>query len=254
MNADFLHDYRQSPSPEFARALYARLAEEKPGPLAGKLTFRNAALALALLVLFVACVRVLTRPYYDQIGEIWVDVKPHEVIPEQPEIVSADDLPGPLPEYTLADIEEAFDGAVKVPAWLPDGYAFDSVTSMTDLGTQQWAFISWQGSSSDRHITLVARCMRAWMGDHYVVGPVYTWSVGPGSYREVEVNGQPAVAVRGDWARNDVDLEGDFPTEVPWDRNVGIQLYWVDGEWFYLLMASPDLSFDDLIRMAESAR
>jgi len=41
---------------------------------------------------------------------------------------------------------------------------------------------------------------------------------------------------------------------VGWDKKAAIQLYWVDGEWLYLLIASPDLSAQDLIRIAESAQ
>lgn len=81
------------------------------------------------------------------------------------------------------------------------------------------------------------------------------WPVAPGSYKEVQVHGEPAILVRGDWETpwvTEFMLEGEY--EFKWDKKRALQLYWVDGEVMYRLYTREDVSPEDLIRMAESAR
>jgi len=42
--------------------------------------------------------------------------------------------------------------------------------------------------------------------------------------------------------------------ELKWDKDRGIQLYWVEGEVMYSLFTLADVSEEDVIRMAESTR
>jgi hypothetical protein len=83
--------------------------------------------------------------------------------------------------------------------------------------------------------------------------------VSPGSYEVVQVHGQPAVLVRGDWnwemapwANGEMSSVEEY--EYKWDKKRALQLYWVDGEVFYHLYTRADISPEDLIRMAESAK
>jgi hypothetical protein len=82
--------------------------------------------------------------------------------------------------------------------------------------------------------------------------------VAPGSYEEVQVHGQPAVLVRGDWNWEDAPwATGETSVEeyeYKWDEKRAVQLYWVDGEVFYHLYTRANVSPEDLIKMAESAR
>ncbi|HBG74951.1 MAG: hypothetical protein A2X25_07380 [Chloroflexi bacterium GWB2_49_20] len=256
MKDDFLTKYHTQPPREFSAALYAHIAQPKPRLIAQKITLRNTALVIATLVLVIACVRIVTMPRWVEIGNIWVDVKPNILIPTLPHIDSVDPPQEQATSYTLSDIKAAFDGALMIPDWVPDGYTFDSVIQMADIGTDKMASLSWKGSTLEQHIQLYARSIKWWYFglNRYVVGPASTFPVAPGSYREVQVNGQSTVSVRGDWAFNDVDWQGDFPVEVSWDKKAAIQLYWIDGEWLYHITASQDVSIDDLIRMAESSR
>jgi len=93
----------------------------------------------------------------------------------------------------------------------------------------------------------------------YKAGEPTVWGpVAPGSYKEVQVNGKPAILVRGDWdylQRGFVPLEETRQEFVSrWDRDAGLQLYWPDGDVMYHLYAWQDVSAEDLIRMAESAQ
>ena len=42
--------------------------------------------------------------------------------------------------------------------------------------------------------------------------------------------------------------------ELKWDKDRGIQLYWVEEEVMYSLFTLADVSEEDVIRMAESTR
>ncbi|MFH2038231.1 MAG: hypothetical protein ABIJ65_02225 [Chloroflexota bacterium] len=257
MKDDFLTKYRMQPSREFTKALYARIAQPKSQFNAKFLNLQNSVLVIATLVLVIACARIVTMPRFVEIGEIWVDVQPHMILPAFPDNEYVD-TPQQATFYELSDIEVAFEGAVKIPGWIPDGYEFDAVTYITDIGTDKTASLSWKGSTPEQHIQFYAKSMKSWsIGlNRYVIGPASTFPVPFGSYREVQINGQPAVSIRGDWdwAFDDVKWQGDIPVEVDWDKKAAIQLYWVDGEWLYHLTATQDVSMDDLIRMAESSR
>ncbi len=261
MNDEFLTKFHTPPRPAFAHALYERISQQKPSfasQLAGKLTLRNALMGLAALVLVVACVRAATAPRWVKVGDIWVEVKPYTLITEVPRITTVDPSRPVTTQYTLSDVTDTFDGAVKLPSWLPEGYKFDAVYQLTNLATDKWASLGWDGAAVGEHIQLIAHSMVWWNTQRYAIGPAYTYgAVAPGSYREVKVNGQSAVLVRGDWDWvdwNDGDWQQPLPIKVGWDKKAAIQLYWVDGEWLYLLIASPDLSAQDLIRIAESAQ
>ncbi len=250
MKDDFLAQFREQPRRDFANTLYGRISQPKPSRLAGKLTFRNAVLALIVLVLIVACVRAVTAPRWVKIGDIWVDVQRHY----ENEFFVIGNV-GYLPyshqveqqAYTLSDVEETVDA--KVPAWAPDDFKFDRVVWLDDRS----ASLIWKNQKDDS-IRLVIGS-RKWLevGLYERIASGATWPVAPGNFKEIQVNGRPAVLVRGDWARPASGLvEADERLE--WDKKAAIQLYWVEGEWLYHLFASPSIAAEDLTRMAESAK
>jgi hypothetical protein len=74
----------------------------------------------------------------------------------------------------------------------------------------------------------------------------------PGMYKEVQINGQPAILVYGRLAPN--------PAEQPqlqrkWDKTLGLQLTWkVKGSIYTLETLSQYVSEEDLMQMAESMK
>lgn len=255
MKDNFLTKYRRQPSIEFSQTLYAHISQPKAQFNVKKMTLQNMALVIATLALVIACARVVTMPKSIEIGNIWVDVKTHLLLPSFPKIEIANPVQEQALVFTLADIEAAFGGEFIIPDEIPDGYSFDAVIQMVDIGTDKVVSLSWKGTTLEQHIQLIARSMKHWQigFDRYIVGPFVTNSVAPGSYKEVQVNGQSAVSIRGNWALNDINWQGDIPTKVDWDKKAANQLYWIDGEWLYHIIASQDVSIDDLIRMAESS-
>ena len=97
----------------------------------------------------------------------------------------------------------------------------------------------------------------------YEIWPAVIWlPVAPGSYKEVQIHGQPAVLVQGDWdlqgmvyelpPGREIDTNGQVVAK--WDKRRGVQLHWLDGEVMYSLYAGTNVSAEDLIKMAESAK
>jgi len=252
MNDDFLTKFRTQPPREFSIALYASISQ--PKSQRNIFTLQNTVLVIATLTFVIACARVVTLPRWVEIGKIWVDVKSHILIPALPRMETVEPSNVQEMSYTLSDIEAAFEGEVKLPDWVPDGYVFDAVTYISNMGTDKTASLHWKGSTLQQHISLYAKSMKWWYSglNRYTIGPATTFPVAPGSYRKVQVNGQPAVSIIGDWEINEVTLQQKYPLEVRWDKKAANQLYWIDGEWLYLLTASQDISKDNLIRMAES--
>lgn len=255
MKDDFLIKYRTQPPHEFSMALYAQISKPKSQYNTKKMTLQNIALVIATLALIIACARVVTMPRFVEIGNIWVDVKNHLVIPSFPQLENMIPTQEQAPVYTLADIEAVYNGMLKIPDWVPDGYSFYAVIQMSEIGTDNLTSLFWKGSTLEQHVQLYANSMKHWIIglDRYVVGPASTFPVAPGSFREVKVNGQSAVLIKGDWTYN-FDLQENLPLKIDWDKKAAIQLYWIDGEWLYHLTASQDVSIDDLIRMAESSK
>ena len=73
-----------------------------------------------------------------------------------------------------------------------------------------------------------------------------------GMYKEVRINGQPAVLVYGRFAPNPPD---NPQLERKWDTSLGLQLSWNIEESVYTLETlGPYVSEEDLIRMAESMK
>ncbi|MBI3158154.1 MAG: hypothetical protein HYZ26_00970 [Chloroflexi bacterium] len=94
--------------------------------------------------------------------------------------------------------------------------------------------------------------------------------VAPEKWEEIEVNGRPAVLVRGDWSLPESTLmqlvlmqdnwilppaEDDQPRaeKIYWEDTLGLHLYWADGNYiFHLAAYSVTLQPEDLIAIAES--
>src|SRR5215207_1041514 len=79
MNDEFLNQFLEEPRAEFSDALYERISRQSQPRFAQtmskNLTFRNAAVAFALLFFVAACVYVLSEKRWNKVGGIWVDVQ-----------------------------------------------------------------------------------------------------------------------------------------------------------------------------------
>jgi hypothetical protein len=272
MNDEFFKQFYEEPRPEFAEALYERIARETQPRFAGilpqKLTFRNAVIALAFLFFIAACVYAVSEKRWDKVGSIWVHVE--RTIKVKVDVPSVSGEPLVIessPEcFRVEEAREMLRFRFKVPVWAPDGFTFsDEICSHEDLSLSfSSPYLIWEGADKNAHMILDLINLKQLNSatQKYEVGSastlMYGMSVPPGSYEEVQVHGQPAVLVRGDWNWEEAPWASGEPYvgeyEYKWDQKRALHLYWVDGDVFYHLYTRAKVSSEDLIRMAESAQ
>jgi len=269
MNDEFLKQFYETPPPEFAHALYERISHEPQPRLAegflGRLTFRNSAIAFVLLFLVAACVYVVVdRPRWIKVGEIWVQVQRTYKIdftPPAGATLSSEQPETPPEEPECLSLEEAREilrFEVRVPTWAPEGIRFDNQVCGIDW-LSDFASLYWAGQDSYSGISIMLSNRRGFnmSTQKYEIWPAAVWEpVAPGSYEEVQIHGQPAVLIRGMWEggywRTEQEIQGE--KELKWDKDGALQLYWLEGEVLYQMYTTADVSAEDLIKMAESAR
>lgn len=272
MNDEFMHEFYEAPRAEFADALYERISQQPqprfPQTIATKLTFRNAAVALMLMFLVAACVYVVVEKRWDKVGVIHVAVQ-RTIKVENPSL-SGEPLVMEFQPPECLSIDEAREilrFRFKVPTWAPDGFTlseeicgFENLSPISD-----YAHLNWEVTDKNTPMVLDLRNLKQFNSatQKYEVGSTSTEMFGgpvsPGSYEVVQVLGQPAVLVRGDWNWEEAPwANGEMSSveeyEYKWDKKRALQLYWVDGEVFYHLYTRADISAEDMIRMAESAQ
>ena len=263
MNDEFMYQLYEEPRAGFVDALYERISRQPQSYFARmmgqRLTPRNAAIVFAIMFLAAACVYAVTDRGWRKVGGIWVDVERTY----KPEISSPSETstePSVQPQepkcLTVEEAKKVLRFDLHVPAWAPQGFTLDDrICGVDELS--DFANLAWKGTGKRSFIQFDAQNLK-WFDismQQYRVGPTYImFPVAPGSYKEVQVHGQPAVLVRGDW---------DFPwlmgsteqkTEFKWDKKLGLHLYWVEGETFYHLYTVEKVSVEDLIKMAESTQ
>ncbi len=263
MNDEFLTRFQKTPRAEFADALYKRISREMqprvPWTLAKKLTFRNAVIVFAFLFFIAACVYAVSEKRWNKVGDIWVEVqKTYKVDFTPPSEVSEE--PQPIPEPECLSVEEArkiLRFELHVPTWAPEGFTFENRMCGVDR-TSDFAGLYWKGADKYSGIGITLQNLKWNDGLKDRIGPPYTmFPVAPRSYKEVQIHGQPAVLVYGNWeepwsTERLTELTGKV--ELEWDKKRGMQLYWVEGEVLYYLTTLADVPAEDLIRMAESAQ
>ncbi len=249
MNDDFLTRYYQAPSEEFTQELYNRISKQKPSLLTGKLSFRNAILALATIILIAACISKAAASKWNQVGNIWVPILTRL---NQDSYLSFNFLPLGAPSYdkvqksvNLSKAEQAWDCVLEVPSWAPGGFTTDGKITLDewftgarpDDGRTTWS----DPSDNQKSIILIFHPLSAWVnwnGNYQkqrVVEPTTRPAV-PGSFKEVEVNGQPAVLIQGDWILSNPDTPfNPFNFDAKWDEHATLSLYWTKNEVEYRL-------------------
>lgn len=271
MNDEFMIQFLEKPRPEFAEALYERISQQPQSYFARlmgqRLTLRNAAIVFALLFLAAACVYAVTDRGWRKVGGIWVDVERTYTFdfgtPSQTS--EGQNVQSVEPKcLTVEEAKKILRFEIHVPTWAPEGFTFENkICGIDELS--DFAGLYWKGPEKDSGIQIMASNLR-WFDvsmQKYKVGPPSLGlPVAPGSYKEVQVNGQPAVLVRGDWdgsrmvsvAPPDPKLDTNQQVDAKWNKNLALQLFWVEGETMYSLYTPAKVSVEDLIRMAESAQ
>lgn len=145
-----------------------------------------------------------------------------------------------------------------VPTWAPEGFTGTNAICNTDILSDN-VTSSWEGVDGSSYIYIWIRNLRWYdlAANLYRTGEAAAlMPVAPHSYKEIQVNGQPAVLIRGDWnmPRTESEIPSEGKLEFKWDKNRALQLYWVDGPVLYQLYSHSDASVEDLIKMVESAR
>jgi len=268
MNDDFLTQFLEMPSIEFADALYERISQE-PQPhfaqmMRQKLTLRNSVIMLAFLFLVAACVYAVTEERWNKVGDIWVDVQRTRKVEFMPPPELSEELnvqPQDYGCFTINKARELLRFELRVPTWAPSGFILDDKICHVDQ-LSDFANLYWRSTEKKSFLSLMARNLRGFniSTQKYEIGPAMIWGpVAPGSYKEVQVHGQPAVLVHGDWDLPRVMFEEAPPdqelnVEAKWNKKLAVQLYWVDGEVLYYLYADANIPAKELIKMAESTR
>lgn len=265
MKDEFLAKFHKTPRTEFKDALYERISLQPqprfPEMVAKQLTFRNAVVAFVFMVLVAACVYTAVEKRWNKVGDIWVDVRKTYKAEFFPVPETTEESEAQPPSYQCFTVEEArqilrFD--FQVPSWVPEGFTFDDRMCGIDR-TSDFASLYWVGADQYSGISIMLRNLR---GFNMATQKYEIWSastlfpVAPGSYEEVQIHGQPSVLIRGNWGVPwmTVNATTEGEVEIKWDKNRGIQLYWIDGEVLYYLYTLADVSPEDLINMAESAQ
>jgi hypothetical protein len=271
MNDEFMHEFYEEPRPEFGNALYERISKEPQSRFAqiflNNRPFRNFAIAFVFLFLIAAGVYVASESRWDKIGDIWVHVERTHKVEFIPPPGGSEEPSIQVEERQCVTIQEAmeilrFD--FQVPTWAPAGLRLqDRICGINRIS--DFASLYWEGADQFSGINLWISNRRGFnmATQKYEIWPAALWlPVAPGSYKEVQVHGQPAVLVQGDWdlpgmisevpPNRKVDSNGQV--EAKWDKKKGVQLHWLDGEVMYSLYGGPNVSAEDLIKMAESAQ
>lgn len=267
MNDEFLTRYRKTPRAEFAIALYKRISQQ-PQPrfafeILHRLVLRNAGAMLALMLFIAACTYVAaTQTPYRKVGDIWLTVQKTQKIEYIPvEMATEVTQEQPVVYECSSTREEAgkvLDFDFLIPTAAPKGFVTDGL--LCGVGPiSDFVSLSWKGDDGKSYIVISIQNLR-WYdsgANTYRVGPASIWQpVAPGSYKEVQVNGQPAVLIRGDWEQlpPPSEMPADGKVESEWDKDLGLHLYWVNGEQLYYLYTNTDIAVEELINMAESAK
>ncbi len=272
MNDDFLSKSRQSPRPEFARSLYARLAREAEAKAPVSRTSAAKRLAFALMALGVMF--VLTIAVSPAVRAAIDDIIARITVRGTTVIVSAEP-PAPTgdgADYSLIwtpispnDVSTGYSFFARLPTWIPSGYTLQArgalyYASMFDE-TPFSALFEWKNDAGE---TIQLHIMKGSCPDGPSHDPTSGCalasyiSVGPDSEPQViMLNGQPAIFYRG--VTGLADLTGSVrkwnPSRWKSNRDVtkGASMIWEsNGRTFMLAADSTALSQESLLRLAES--
>jgi hypothetical protein len=252
MNDDFIYKALPKVRKDFAESLYTRISAQSPvvtrqktSPRLRNLRWSQAAIVILALLLLIAWSQIRLWIRYVPIGDLWLiefsltqpanDIQTVETIP----------TPGHPPTAIISDGTESITvyilpGVDYVESdWLPEGF---SATQIPGSGYSWEESIGMWGNEAGETIRL------------FVVpetGGARPYAP-PGMYKEVQINGQPAILVYGRLAPNSAE---NPQAQRKWDKTLGLQLTWKIKDSLYTLETlGPYVTEQDLIRMAESIK
>ena len=238
MNDDFIYKALPKVRKDFARSLYTRISTVAQGasrpewyPL--RRTPRELQIAMILLGLLVLVAWSQMRLWirYVPIGDLWLI----EFSLTQPGL----DVQTVAPIHVGPPSYFGPDEGYLVPDWIPEGF---SPTQVPGPGYSYENSIGMWSNDNQETIRLFAVPKS---GGARPYAP-------PGMYKEVEVNGQPAILIYGRLAPNS---PANPQAQRKWDKALGLQLSWSLGEGIFTLETlGPYVTEADLIRMAESMK
>jgi hypothetical protein len=249
MNDDFIYKALPKVPRDFAQSLYEKISAARPKQLRSAQRMpRRLQVALILLAVFllVAWSQIRLWIRYVPVGDhLWVV----EFALTQPagDIQTMEAIPTPGQPSTVVMM---IDGTQEViilgyrfdmlsPDWTPEGFSAIEVTNPHSWGEDLIG--TWSNNAQETiRLFVVPR-----------VGGARPYAP-PGMYKEVEVNGQPAILVFGRLAPAP---SGDPQAPRKWDATLGLRLTWSTGDPIYTLETlGPYVTEQDLIRMAESMK
>ena len=238
MNDDFIYKALPKVRKDFAQSLYARIstathADVQSGTYRLRRLPRRLQVAMILLgvLILVAWSQMRLWIRYVPIGDLWLIE--FSLTQPGPDVQTFEPIdPGP-PSYFGPD--EGY----MVPDWIPQGF---SPTQVPGSGYSWENSIGMWSNNIEETIRL------------FVVpksGGARPYAP-PGMYKEVKVNGQPAILIYGRLAPN---LPANPQAQRKWDRTLGLQLSWSFSEGIFTLETLGSyVTEEGLIRMAESMK
>lgn len=254
MNDDFIYRALPKVRKNFAQSLYAKISVDRHrSSRAGRNPLRRiprrwqAAIFILGVLLLVAWSQIRLWIRYVPIGNLWLiefssltQQTPNDQV-VKPFVPGPQQLPTAIIEINGTEVIlwNTYMFTNLAPDWIPEGF---SETNIPGAGYSYEESIGmW---SNDSHETIRLFVVPE-SGGARPYAP-------PGMYKEVRVNGQPAILVVGRLAPN--SPENPHAQRV-WDETLGLQLTWSAENSIYTLETlGPYVSEEDLIRMAESMK
>jgi hypothetical protein len=272
MNDQFLYTYRPPVRKEFAENLYARLEKQtykQSLPQKGFGTMLKRSFGLYILAVLLVCFGVLysingdVRAAVDQAFQTIAGflVEERTVSPitgdENPVPVTAAQIPTmeaqptftpymvEIPSQAVSDVIQNPPFYFSLPTYVPEGFDLrgDAATAVS----KDWVMLGWV---DQQHAEIEMLVEREYTG--------YALPVGVDSTEEVQVNGAPAMLVKGGWNGEHV-WQADYGMEIHWQVNGHYyRLIWNQrspvGNEITAITTDPGAVRNELIRMAESVK
>lgn len=238
MNDDFIYKALPKVRKDFAESLYLRISNSThrsfwPGIYSMRRIPHRLQVAMIVLgvLILVAWSQIRLWIRYVPIGDLWLI----EFSLTQPGL----DIQTVEPIHSGPPSSFGPDEGYLVPDWIPAGFA---PTQIPGAGYSYENSIGMWSNDAEETIRLFA-VPKAGGARPYAP---------PGMYKEVKVNGQPAILIYGRLAPNS---SANPQAQRKWDKTLGLQLSWSLGEGVFTLETlGLYVTEEDLIQMAESMK
>lgn len=287
MNDDFLSNFRQTPRPDFAQALYTKLMHDaKAKPVIRRHSAaKRTAYVLAALCLMFALTLALSPAARAAALTVVGDIIEKITVRGVTILVSDEPLPTPATPteggesyseiwtpLSPRDISADHPFFAKLPAWVPTGYVLQERAALyygaiTEASPSS-ALFEWKDNTGET-IQLEVRKGSCLNGEFYDPdGPLHDRRsdctigiyviVGPEDKPQIlAINDQPAVFFQGVWGLADLSDPVRKWNPSRWkptkDVTTGAWITWENqGRTFMLVAESAAITQEDLLRLAES--